>query len=139
MLRETYGRAVQAKDPIHARMSAYNVGCVDVRRGDRKEGLDWLRKSIENGFRDIPAILQDPDLASLHGNPEFDPARRRNEAGSRRAITGSDEPMTPLASPPRGEIRCARLVPPTTSAAPLDLSEEPRQPKFRSPEVLYPS
>jgi len=72
MLRETYELAVQAKDPIHARLSAYNIACLAVRRGDRKEGLDWLRKSIENGFRDVPAMLQDSDLASLRGDPEFD-------------------------------------------------------------------
>ena len=42
----------------------------DLKR--KPEALDALRKAWEAGFRDSVWARRDPDLALLHGDPEFD-------------------------------------------------------------------
>jgi non-specific serine/threonine protein kinase len=50
----------------------YNVGCVFANLGKKAETLNALRKACEAGFRDPTWARQDPDLAFLHGDPEFE-------------------------------------------------------------------
>ncbi len=38
----------------------------------KKEALDALRKAWEAGFQDAAWARRDPDIASLHGEPEFE-------------------------------------------------------------------
>ena len=52
--------------------SVYNLGCVAALRGDREQALDWLRKAVDSGFTAADWMTKDPDLASLHGDPEFE-------------------------------------------------------------------
>jgi len=50
----------------------YNAACAFCMMEKRTEALDALRKSHAAGFRDPDWARQDPDLALLHGDPEFD-------------------------------------------------------------------
>ncbi|MCM2256107.1 MAG: protein kinase [Vicinamibacteria bacterium] len=53
-------------------MVMYNVACVFGQLGKPPEALDALRKAKEAGWKDATWARRDPDLAILHGLPEFD-------------------------------------------------------------------
>jgi serine/threonine protein kinase/Flp pilus assembly protein TadD len=50
----------------------YNLACVYCALGQKSEGMDALRKAWQAGFRESDWARRDPDLALLHGDPEFD-------------------------------------------------------------------
>jgi non-specific serine/threonine protein kinase len=50
----------------------YNAACVFCQLGKKKEALAAIQKSWDAGFRDPDWARRDPDLALLHGEPEFD-------------------------------------------------------------------
>jgi non-specific serine/threonine protein kinase len=50
----------------------YNVACVYCYLEKKAEALDALTKAWEAGFRDPDWARGDPDLALLHGDPEFE-------------------------------------------------------------------
>jgi serine/threonine protein kinase/Tfp pilus assembly protein PilF len=50
----------------------YNAACVYCGLKRKPEALDALNKAWEAGFRDAVWARRDPDLAILHGDPEFD-------------------------------------------------------------------
>jgi len=50
----------------------YNAACLYCGLNRKPEALDVLRKAWEAGFRDSVWARRDPDLNSLHDNPEFD-------------------------------------------------------------------
>jgi tetratricopeptide (TPR) repeat protein len=50
----------------------YNAACTLANLGRRTEALDALRKAWEAGYRDAQWTRRDPDLAVLHGDPEFE-------------------------------------------------------------------
>jgi non-specific serine/threonine protein kinase len=50
----------------------YNAACVYCGLNRKAEAVDALRKAWEAGFRDAVWTRRDPDLAMLHGEPEFD-------------------------------------------------------------------
>jgi eukaryotic-like serine/threonine-protein kinase len=62
---------VLGPDHPFTRESMYNLACLWARRGDRAQGMKWLRQALEG--RGNPAFdpARDPDLNALHG-PEFD-------------------------------------------------------------------
>jgi len=49
----------------------YNAACAFSTMSRPKEAMDALRKAWEAGFRDPDWARRDPDLAALHGDPEF--------------------------------------------------------------------
>ena len=60
----------------------YNVACVYCYLEKKAEALDALTKAWEAGFRDPDWARGDPDLALLHGDPEFEklyPAREDSD------------------------------------------------------------
>jgi non-specific serine/threonine protein kinase len=59
----------------------YNVACVFCQLGRKSEGLEALRKAWTAGFKDPSWARRDPDLALLHGDPEFDKLYPPTEAG----------------------------------------------------------
>ncbi len=50
----------------------YNAACVYCGLKKKPEAIDALRKAWETGFRDAVWARRDPDLALLHGDPEFE-------------------------------------------------------------------
>jgi non-specific serine/threonine protein kinase len=50
----------------------YNAACLYCKLEKKPEALDVLRKAWEAGFRDSVWARRDPDLVSLHGEPEFE-------------------------------------------------------------------
>ncbi|MDL2717948.1 MAG: protein kinase [Acidobacteriota bacterium] len=50
----------------------YNAACVFCGLKDRAQALDALRKAWAAGFRDTGWARRDPDLAFVHGDPEFE-------------------------------------------------------------------
>jgi len=53
-------------------MVLYNVACVFAILGKKPDALQALRKAWDAGFKDPVWARQDPELASLHGEPEFE-------------------------------------------------------------------
>ena len=50
----------------------YNLACVFCFLRKKPEALETLRKAWQAGFRESDWARRDPDLALLHGDPEFD-------------------------------------------------------------------
>ena len=50
----------------------YNAACLYCSLGKKPEALEVLRKAWDAGFRDAVWARRDPDLVSLHGEPEFE-------------------------------------------------------------------
>jgi len=50
----------------------YNAACLYCSLNKKPEAIDTLRKAWEAGFRDVVWARRDPDLTSLHGDPEFE-------------------------------------------------------------------
>src|SRR6516165_738174 len=50
----------------------YNAACAYCRLERKPEALDTLRKAWEAGFQDAVWARRDPELAILHGDPEFE-------------------------------------------------------------------
>jgi serine/threonine protein kinase len=53
-------------------MVMYNVACVFGCMGRKAETLDALRKASDAGWKDAAWARRDPDLAIVHGDPEFE-------------------------------------------------------------------
>jgi non-specific serine/threonine protein kinase/serine/threonine-protein kinase len=49
----------------------YNRACFHALAGDRDEAIRSLRDALDLGYLDS-TLIEDPDLASLHGDPEFE-------------------------------------------------------------------
>jgi serine/threonine protein kinase/Tfp pilus assembly protein PilF len=50
----------------------YNCACVYCKLGRKAEALESLRRASDAGFKDPDWARRDPDLALLHGDPEFE-------------------------------------------------------------------
>ena len=50
----------------------YNAACAYCVLNRRPEAMDALRKAWEAGFKDPTWARRDPQLAILHGDPEFE-------------------------------------------------------------------
>ena len=50
----------------------YNAACTFALLQRKSEAMDTLKKAWEAGFKDATWARRDPDLAILHGEPEFD-------------------------------------------------------------------
>jgi Flp pilus assembly protein TadD len=50
----------------------YNAACVFCQLGKRPEAVAAIRKAWDAGFRDPDWARRDPDLALIHGDPEFE-------------------------------------------------------------------
>jgi TolB-like protein/Flp pilus assembly protein TadD len=53
-------------------MVLYNVACVYCQLNRSSEAIDALRKAWDVGYQDHHWARRDPDLALLHGDPEFE-------------------------------------------------------------------
>jgi serine/threonine protein kinase/tetratricopeptide (TPR) repeat protein len=50
----------------------YNAACTFCMLGRKVEAIDALKKAWETGWRDATWVRRDPDLARLHGDPDFE-------------------------------------------------------------------
>jgi tetratricopeptide (TPR) repeat protein len=50
----------------------YNAACTFANLGRNADALDALRKAWQAGYKDAEWTRRDPDLAPLHGDPEFE-------------------------------------------------------------------
>ena len=72
-----YERAVAAlRGPLTSRhpsfaRNLFNLACVTALRGDRQAALEQIREAVGRGFA-YEGMPDDPDLVSLHGDPEFE-------------------------------------------------------------------
>lgn len=53
-------------------MILYNIACTLCEMDDVKEAMNTLKKAWDAGYRNPAWVRQDPDLAKLHGDPEFE-------------------------------------------------------------------
>src|SRR5688500_6208385 len=53
-------------------MILYNTACLFCQMNNIPDALNAIRKAWESGYRDAVWTRQDPDLAILHGNEEFE-------------------------------------------------------------------
>jgi tetratricopeptide (TPR) repeat protein len=60
--------AMRPNDPN----TLYNAACTYGNLQMKQEALTMIRRAVETGFTDNEWISRDPDLACLHGDPEFE-------------------------------------------------------------------
>jgi hypothetical protein len=65
--------AEKAAGPRHGFVSRgyYNLACLAAKTGERDRALDLLRAALDRGFA-AGIIFDDPDLAGLRGDSEFE-------------------------------------------------------------------
>lgn len=61
-----------AKSFGHAHHTYYLVACIQAILGRREAAIEWLERSVSNGFACWPFFLKDNCLQNLRGLPEFD-------------------------------------------------------------------
>ena len=64
-------RFVLCWGPCHPLSLDYNLACVAALRNERAAALLSLRRAVDAGWT-FAWIATDPDLESLHGDPEFE-------------------------------------------------------------------
>jgi Flp pilus assembly protein TadD len=50
----------------------YNLACTYALKGEPEPALKWLDQAVNAGFDDPNKFQNDPDIASLHGDPRFE-------------------------------------------------------------------
>lgn len=55
----------------HFHHTAYHIACAYARMNQRVEAIKWLESAANDGFPCYPMFEQDPNLASLRGDPAF--------------------------------------------------------------------
>ncbi len=68
---------IQPLQPYHY----YNLACDYALMGKKKEAFLYLKIAITLGFDDFQLIKEDPDLASLKGNPSYEKLIRKIKTG----------------------------------------------------------
>jgi len=63
--------AKHRKDREVVASAFYYLACGAAIAGRRDEGIDYLRKSIDEGFADVQYMQRDPDLEALHSDTRF--------------------------------------------------------------------
>jgi adenylate cyclase len=56
----------------HRHHAQYNAACAYALLGQKREALRWLRTAVDEGFPCYPFYRDEPSLAGLRGDPEFD-------------------------------------------------------------------
>jgi serine/threonine protein kinase/tetratricopeptide (TPR) repeat protein len=83
LLASSFAETARAEDAVREMQFAiglrpndsstlYNCACTYAKLGRKAEALAVLARSFEAGFKDVQWTRRDPDLASLHGEPEFE-------------------------------------------------------------------
>ena len=56
----------------HAHHAYYQIACILSLLNRPEVALDWLERSVDNGFACWPFFLKDPSLKNLRGHSQFD-------------------------------------------------------------------
>jgi serine/threonine-protein kinase len=56
----------------HFHHAQFTIACTWARLGRKKEAVEWLRQAAENGMPNYPLFRNDPNLASLKGDPDYE-------------------------------------------------------------------
>ena len=104
----------------------YNAACVFCGLEKKAEALDALRKAWNAGFKDSDWARRDPDLALLHGDPEFE--RLYPEQPGRLSAL-----WRAAACPPTHATRCRRSASSRAKAEGIRLAHALRHGKIRPP------
>ena len=85
--RETLEIQKRVLGPEHpdTRMAIYNLGCTAALQGERSKAMGYLRDAVEHGWSNAKWMLEDSDLASLRGDPEFEKIVAIAKANQERA------------------------------------------------------
>ena len=92
---ERYDEAIEAfrhaiDEGTRVEAATYNIACGYARKGDADRAIEWLKKSVEEGFELSSYIDKDDDLDSIRSDPRFAELRRsaraeKTEASRHRA------------------------------------------------------
>lgn len=92
---ERYDEAIEAfrhaiEEGTRVEAATYNIACGYARKGDADRAIEWLKKSVEEGFELSSYIDKDDDLDAIRSDPRFAELRRsaraeKMEAGKHRA------------------------------------------------------
>jgi hypothetical protein len=80
--------------------SLYNLACVQALLGDLTAAKASLRAAVDAGFAEVDLLEQDPDLASLRGDPEAADLIAAARANRDRLSSSLSPPASPTPSPP---------------------------------------
>ncbi|HSE68481.1 MAG TPA: protein kinase, partial [Gemmatimonadales bacterium] len=66
-------RAIARPDSrSHFHHAQFTIACAYARLGRNAEAVEWLRKAADNGLPNYPLFRNDPNLASLQGDPGYE-------------------------------------------------------------------
>jgi len=73
LAEQTWLKAFETAQVIkmNPRCVLYNIACTKALLGNKAGAIDYLRKAIENGYDGFLHAMEDPDLESIRGEPEF--------------------------------------------------------------------
>jgi beta-lactamase regulating signal transducer with metallopeptidase domain/tetratricopeptide (TPR) repeat protein len=82
---ERYDEAIEAfrhaiDEGTRVEAATYNIACGYARKGDADRAIEWLKKSVEEGFELSSYIDKDDDLDAIRSDPRFAELRRTARA-----------------------------------------------------------
>jgi tetratricopeptide (TPR) repeat protein len=72
IFRDVIEAAGKTNQPATVAEAWYNFACAEAARGRRDQAFADLNRAIENGLISPGELSADPELKSLHGDPQFD-------------------------------------------------------------------
>jgi len=104
LILATMGREQDALDALaktsatrtsrsHFHHAQFTIACAYARLGRKKEAVEWLTQAAENGLPNFPLFRNDPNLASLRGDPGYEAlmARLEQQFTEYRRLVGKPE------------------------------------------------
>jgi beta-lactamase regulating signal transducer with metallopeptidase domain/tetratricopeptide (TPR) repeat protein len=87
---ERYDEAIEAfrhaiDEGTRVDAATYNIACGYALKGDARQAVEWLRKSLDEGFELSSYIDKDDDLDGIRSDPGFVELRRNLRAEERNA------------------------------------------------------
>jgi tetratricopeptide (TPR) repeat protein len=79
-------------------MILYNSACAFCAMDNAQSAMGALKKAWESGYRNATWTRQDPDLALLHGDPEFERLYPAAEAAAARITNAPNDGVIPAAT-----------------------------------------
>jgi tetratricopeptide (TPR) repeat protein len=75
----------------HFHHAQFTIACTYARLGRKRDAVEWLRRTANNGMPNYPLFRNDPNLRGLQGDPEYEnlmtDLRRQFDANARLVAT----------------------------------------------------